>query len=60
MSTIIARMPWRALSCLFGRGRPALGWPCRRKSLGGTSRFEEERLVLWRCRYCTHEVGRSY
>lgn len=33
---------------------------CQRSSSGGTVRFVEERVTVWRCRYCGHEVGRAW
>lgn len=33
---------------------------CGRSSSGGSTRFVEERITVWRCRYCGHEVGRSW
>lgn len=33
---------------------------CGRRSNGGTHRFPEERLAVWQCRYCHHEVARTW
>lgn len=30
---------------------------CRRHSNGGRGVFIEERLSIWRCRYCGHEIA---
>lgn len=33
---------------------------CSRKSTGGRTVIPEERLSVWRCRYCGHEISRTW
>lgn len=33
---------------------------CERSSSGGTVHFVDERVTVWRCRYCGHEQGKTW
>lgn len=33
---------------------------CLRASNGGTHRYPEERLTVWLCRYCGHQISRAW